>query len=97
MTGENIGKLREAITPPEWFDLDRSEKTMENQYRRRYSDIKLQAELEHWKEQPHKCPKCQNGALSYGNEDENGDRRDGYTFIACSWCDSAGWVEDEEV
>lgn len=81
--------------PPEWFDLDREQKLMDDRYRETYGEVELKAAVEGWKIEIHKCPKCENGALSYGEDDPRGNREEGLTWVECSYC-FAGWWEEIE-
>lgn len=95
MTGK-FKWTREIPPAPEWFDLDRGQKMpTENRVPITYDEVLKQAIDEVWSFIPHRCEKCKNGCLSFGQDDENGDRRDGYTFVSCSYC-FAGWWEDDD-
>lgn len=82
--------------PPEWFDLDRSEKQMRDPQFKPvpYEEILQKSVDEKWKFTPDKCPECESGALSYGEDDDSGDHRDGYTFVSCSYCFKGWWRDD---
>lgn len=65
---------------------------------RTYDEILQQSIEEDWGYVPVRCKHCGNGAVSFGNEDERGNRvEDGITVCRCDVCDREWWVEDEDL
>lgn len=62
-----------------------------------YDEILQQSIEEGWGYTPVRCKFCGNGAVSFGNENRNGDRLYGVTVCSCDVCGREWWEHDEDL
>lgn len=80
--------LREISTPSEWFDLDREEKTMENDLNK--TPIFDDEDRDDY--EPICCPQCGSPILTYEGEAYDDDHHMGSAYV----CDECGLHFNEE-
>lgn len=69
-----------------------------NKNAKTYDEVLQQSIDEGWDFVPVRCKHCGNGAVSFGNEDERGNRvEDGITVCRCDVCEREWWMADEDV
>lgn len=59
-----------------------------------YDEVLKQSIEEDWGFVPVRCPKCGNGAVSYGgDEDEHGHQFEGMSHCWCDFCHQEWWEQ----